>query len=217
MPQKTKSKSIFSSLSIKDFPGASNFLPFSSSLHTTNNQSTIPSISNQSQHSALFGGPKSATQFNSVHDYGKDKSILDDYNKFSILDSPKPKETSIFDSDFGFSKKDSFGLDAIKTNLELPLTIEVADNLATTDVAIPQATVNLSGIPNVQTAAEDHDVIVQEHHVSPTNSPIINRRRDRRALKRFRETSRNSRALPSYGCVGYTDACEYIYTHFDVL
>ena len=140
----SKSSSFFPSITIKDFPGASNFLPFSSSMNTTNNTSTIPSIHNQN-HGAKYG---TALQYKSVIDFGGDKVTSDDISSTEV----------------GSLSIDSVG------------------------VAVH---------PDVRRIIEEEEETVP--YGSPSKSPIINRRRDRRALKKFRETSRHSRPLRGPG------------------
>lgn len=161
--------SFFPSINLKDLPGASNFLPFggSSSLNTTKNTSTIPSINNQT-HGERYGN---ALQYRSIIDFGADKhSSLDD----DILPA----------GDLGTS--------SLGTSLD-------------------HDSISVALHPDVRRIIEEEDGSGEGGVVtcSPANSPMINRRRDRRALKKFRETSRHSRPLRGPGTtMGWSDLGE---------
>ena len=174
------------------FPSLSNFLPFGggSSSSNTNNTSTIPSIHNQN-HSERYGN---VLQYKSVIDFGESKPF---------------SETK------GFQDIKPFGEKSLDDDLGPTVDLSSApmdDAGSGGDVAcIEGAGGTVSAIhPDVRRAIEDEEIGASPS--SPSNSPVINRRRDRRALKKFRETSRHSRPMRGTGGGWTPDACEYIYS-----
>ena len=168
----------------KDLPGASNF--FTSSTPKTNNQSTIPSIHNQG-HSDRYGN---VLQYKSVLDYG-DTKPFDDLKPF---DDIKP---------FGeLLKKEDLTVD-----LSTAAVGAASSGTGLEEEEIGVGSVSATGALSSSGVGVHPDVrrIIEEEEDfgatpgSPSNSPVINRRRDRRALKKFRETSRYSRPLRGPG------------------
>ena len=71
---------------------------------------------------------------------------------------------------------------------------------ADVSVSLPVDSVGIAVHPDIRRIIEeDEELGGAAAPGSPANSPVINRRRDRRALKKFRETSRHSRPLRGPG------------------